>query len=737
MDKALLLDNILGSSVDMAITATNLNFRIEYFNPKAEEIYGYRQEEVIGKSLMDIHARENVSLPRFYQAMDKVRIAGEHTYSYEMRQNGTSRYIESRVTGIWNNQKNLVGYVLMSRDVTDKKKSDMVLQRLIETDRLKADISSNFINVKAESLIEEINVAMGRIGSFLNVDCTYVFINVDDISYAYEWCNVDVRPHVDPVSSLSEDYYPWLSSIVREGELFSLPDVNSLTNEESRLGYMALGIKSMAVAPMVYGGKTIGFLWLFNVRNKRVWSEEDLMLIKMTGEIFVNAIMRKKSEERLKLLAHFDTLTKIPNRMLFNDRLIQSLENAKRADRKLALLFLDLDRFKPINDTFGHDIGDMLLKEVAKRLLECLRKSDTVARVGGDEFTIILTNVAKEKDAANVADKIISYLSKPFYLSGNECNIGVSVGISIFPTDGTEAGQLLKNADIAMYQVKEQSRNSYQFYSNSMNKNTRRRLKLETMLRKSFKKGDLKVCYQPQVDINTGRMKGVEGRLRWEPDVEEEITPSEFISLAEATGLMFPMGQWMLGEVCEQNKIWHSSGFNHLQVAVKLLHSQFRQEKLIESIQDILKETEVDPRYLGIEITESAIMQDVENSIDILRQLKNLGFQITIDDFGTGYSSLSYLKRFPVDTLKIDKQFVKNIATDSDYSSIARAIIALAHTLNLRVIAEGVKTLDQLEFLRTIKCDEVQGALFSLPMPAGDITVMLHEEINFAVPKLT
>ncbi|MBF0565089.1 MAG: EAL domain-containing protein [Nitrospirae bacterium] len=740
MDKALLLDNILNSSVDIAITATDLDFKIRYYNPKAEEIYGYKPEEIIGKTVMEVHSKEKVTHGGFAPAMDKVRTKGEYSYTYKRKSGNAFRYVESRVTGIWNNEKNLVGYVLMSRDVTHRKEADMALQRLIDTDRLKADISSNFVNVSIGSIIEEINVSIGRVGKFLEVDHAYVFIDVENLTHAYEWCNHAVKPHLDLVRGFNENSYPWLTrpwltAIVRGGELFSLSGIGTIADKANRLELMALDIKSMVVSPMVYGGEVIGFLWLITAISERTWSEEDLMLIKMTGEIFVNAIMRKKSEDRLKQLAHFDTLTRIPNRMLFNDRLNHSLESAKRGNARLALLFLDLDRFKPVNDTLGHDVGDMLLKEVARRLLECLRKSDTVARLGGDEFSIILTNVTKDEDASNVASKIISSLSNPFYLNGNECTIGVSVGISMFPTDGTDAGQLLKAADIAMYQVKEQGRNSYQFYSNSMNKKAVRKLKIETMLRKAFEKQEFRVYYQPQVDINNGHMKGMEGLLHWDLYDETRVTPAEFIGTAEVTGLVFPIGQWMLREVCEQNKTWHRSGFNHLQVAVKILHSQFRQERLIEFICKVLDETGFDPRYLEIELTESAIMQDVDSAVNILRQMKSIGLQITIDDFGTGYSSLSHIKRLPIDTLKIDKQFVKNITTDPDYSAIARAIIALAHTLNLKVIAEGVETLDQLEFLRTIRCDEVQGALFSLPMPSGGITALLNEERNFSVPR--
>jgi diguanylate cyclase (GGDEF)-like protein len=401
----------------------------------------------------------------------------------------------------------------------------------------------------------------------------------------------------------------------------------------------------------------------------------------------------------------------------------------------MALLFLDLDSFKLINDTLGHDIGDLLLKEAASRLLANVRKSDTVARMGGDEFTIILCNIEQDKYAATVAKKIIEAISKPFYLKGHECSVGVSIGASIFPNDTKDATTLLKNADIAMYQVKEQGRNAFQFFSSGMNTRAVKRLKIENGLRKNFEKQLFTITYQPQLDINSGMIIGLEALMHWEIKGMADTDHAEILSVAEECGLIMPIGKWFLHSICTQGSQWKRQGFQNLHIAIKIHNRQFNQGDLPGTIRQTLEETGFAPESLELELMEGTIMQDVEKSIGTIRQLKATGLDITIDDFGTGYSSLSHLKRFPIDSLKIDKLFIQNVTTDMDYSAIARAIIALAHSLNLKVVAEGVETVEQLEFLRSLKCDEVQGPLFSAPLPAEDITQQLIEEQYFILLK--
>ncbi|MBF0343883.1 MAG: EAL domain-containing protein [Nitrospirae bacterium] len=736
MEKVVLLDNIINSSIDIAIAATDLQFVIIYCNKVGKELFGYGADEIVGKTVMDIHASREVDQTWFEAGIKAVKAAGSFTYAYKQVRGKKIKYIESKISGILNNNNELMGYVMASKDVTEGRMVELALRRHVEIDRLKAEISTKFIRVTASELFNEIDMTIERMGRFLSVDRSCVFINENKsggISYIYEWCAHGVKPGLEFVKKMTRKRFPWFMGMLKKGELFSFSSINQVSSETERAELMLMNVKSMIVIPMVYDHETAGFLWFVTTNEERAWSEEDIMLVKMAGDIFVNALVRNETQQRLEQLAHFDPLTNIPNRMLFNDRLTQAMEQSLRSNRKLALLFLDLDRFKMINDTLGHDVGDLLLKETAARLNTCVRKSDTVARMGGDEFAVIITNVASNVSVANVAKKIINSLSSPFYLHGHECSIGVSIGISMFPSDSNDTVTLLKYADIAMYQVKSQGRNSYRFYSPSMNEKALRRLKIETLMRKTIDRSGFQVLYQPQVDIYTGQLKGMEGILRWHTYEMGDISPSEFIPVAEEAGLIIPIGAWMLKEICRQSMIWVDEGFNHLNMAVKILSSQFKHKQLQDIINTIIKETAFNPIYLELELTESTLMQDIDEAVKVLWNLKSEGFHITVDNFGTGHSCLSYIKLFPIDTLKIDKVLIHRIATDADYSAVARAIIAFAHTLGLKVIADGVETLDQLEFLRSVSCNEVQGPLFSPPMPAEAITQILMEEKHFSV----
>lgn len=441
--------------------------------------------------------------------------------------------------------------------------------------------------------------------------------------------------------------------------------------------------------------------------------------------VFRDITEHRRLEEQIEYQAYHDTLTQLPNRVLLYDRLNQAIARARRHQKKLAVMFLDLDRFKRINDTLGHSTGDQLLKAVAERLTGVMRTSDTVARQGGDEFIILLPEIEEIQDAVTVSEKIIETLKKPFFLEGHELFITTSIGISIFPDDGSDRETLIKNADTAMYRAKEQGRNNFQFYQSDHFEGSYERLSMETDLRKALSRGEFVLYYQPRVELESGKIVGMEALIRWNHPQYGIISPAQFIPMAEETGLIISLGKWVLSEACRQNKIWQERGFSNLKVAVNLSMMQFKQKELADQIKVVLEETGLDPQYLEMELTESILMNNPDVTLNTLHKLKGMGIRIALDDFGTGYSSLNYLKRFPIDMIKIDQSFVRDIMNNQDDRAIVTAMINLAHSLNLRVIAEGVEKIEQLQFLMEMGCDEVQGYYCSHPIPAEEFESLL------------
>jgi diguanylate cyclase (GGDEF)-like protein len=425
-------------------------------------------------------------------------------------------------------------------------------------------------------------------------------------------------------------------------------------------------------------------------------------------------------------LAYHDALTGLPNRPLFVDRLIVALAQAHRSGARLAVLFLDLDRFKDINDSLGHTLGDSLLKAVAERIRRCVREGDTIARFGGDEFTLLIPRIDKVEDAAKIAQKIIETLKIPFLIHEHELFVTTSIGVSIYPSDGSDPETLVRNADTAMYRAKEQGRDSYQLYAPAMNARAVERLALENMLRKALSHDELVLYYQPLIEMQTRTICGVEALIRWRHPELGLLLPGHFISVAEVSGLILPIGEWVLRTACRQLRVWQKK-HESLRMSINLSARQFQQPDLLDQVREALRESGIEPWRLELEITESNAMQNAENTIHTLRELKAIGVRIAMDDFGTGYSSLSYLKRFPIDTLKLDATFIDDVTTDPSDAAIVSGVIAMAHSLRLLVVAEGVETHPQLDFLEQQHCDIVQGYLFSTPVPAEEIEMLLLE----------
>ncbi len=445
---------------------------------------------------------------------------------------------------------------------------------------------------------------------------------------------------------------------------------------------------------------------------------------------FRDITKRKKSEEYLSHLANYDALTDLPNRVLLMDRLTQALTRAPWHKRSVAVLFCDLDRFKIINDTLGHNVGDHLLKTIASRFQESIRAGDTVSRLGGDEFVILLTDLAKPEDVGKITQKIIDRISDPLMLEGHEVFVTASIGISIFPDDGGDPNVLLKQADVAMYCAKDKGKNNYQMYSPELEAQTADRLTLESALRRSFERDELRVHYQPQIDIQTNIIIGVEALVRWEHPERGMISPADFLPIAEETGLIATIDEWVLKTACEQNVQWRKLGLPPIRVAVNLSDQIFHKNNLVKLVRKILTETNLAADGLELELTEAVVMSDVEHSLKILNQLREMGIQLAIDDFGTGYSSLGYLKHYPIHTVKIDRSFVNDITTDSNDAAIVEAIIAMSHKLKLNVLAEGVETDEQQNYLIKSECDFMQGFLFSRPLAADDFTELLKGQSN-------
>ncbi|WP_078411649.1 putative bifunctional diguanylate cyclase/phosphodiesterase [Priestia abyssalis] len=449
-----------------------------------------------------------------------------------------------------------------------------------------------------------------------------------------------------------------------------------------------------------------------------------------TEELFEKNRQLTTVLKNAEYMAYHDSLTNLPNRRFFEEKLVKSIEQVKKHDNKLAVFFFDFDRFKNINDSLGHAFGDVLLCKAAERMLGCLKEKAVISRLGGDEFTIILEEMQHHDEALTLANKIKQTISQPFIINNQEIHITTSIGISIYPDHGHRAEDLIKYADTAMYCAKETGKNNIQFYTQEMNESVSKKVTLEAALRKAIEKEEFSIYYQPQIHIQSNELIGVEALIRWNVPKLGAVPPAEFIPFAEETGLIVPIGEWVLKTSCQQLKLWHDQGFESLKLSVNLSSLQFQSENLVELIEEVIEDTRINPAFLELEVTESVAMFNEEQVINQLHELKKRGISIAIDDFGTGYSSLSYLKKFPVDTLKIDQSFIRDVLTNDSDRALVSGIISMAQSMNFKVIAEGVETHQHLSHLVALKCDGAQGYLFSKPLPTNDVQDWMKQYIK-------
>ena len=504
------------------------------------------------------------------------------------------------------------------------------------------------------------------------------------------------------------------------------PDIDA----DHRIIYEDMQPHGHYCVPLISSEQILGIINLY-VKAGHISTPEEEEFLSSVANTIVGLIERRRLEQQLKQQAQFDELTGLPNRVLFHDRLNQSIKYAKRTGKDVVLMFLDLDRFKQVNDTMGHEAGDLLLSTAASRIVSCVRDSDTVARLGGDEFTVILPQLTHPFYVELVVRKILEQLAQPFILPQGRAVVSGSVGITCYPGDAHDMDSLIKHADSAMYQAKSAGRSTFRFYTAEMNTFVTERYQMEEALRNAIENDELLVYYQPKINVKTGNITGMEALVRWNRPDHGIISPGEFIPLAEDTGLIAPMGILVLQTACKQHRIWMDMGFTQLRVAVNLSSVQFRQgSELLDTIASTLEETGLPANMLEVEITESMLMENVDAAIETMNGMKDMGIHISLDDFGTGYSSLSALKRFPLHSLKIDRSFVFDITTDQDDAEIVLAIISLTKKLNLNVVAEGVESIEQLKFLQENDCDEIQGYYFSPPVPTELFSKLLIEKRN-------
>lgn len=611
------------------------------------------------------------------------------------------------------------------------------VQRLEENEgqirfqKLVSQISGEFVKVTEAELDEKIYDLLALSGKHFQVDRTF-FISLTDEQRIYEWCNEGVEPEADNIPTLSGDAFPWWMNETLKSNLVNVTNVETLPMEAQaeKEMFLAHKMRSLISIPVKNKGRTLGYLFFASVKKARTFRGNHKELLRILANLLSDALVKVEAEREISYMAYYDALTGSPNHALFKNQLEQTLQAAKANGKRVGVFFIDLDSFKIVNDTLGHLGGDEMLKLVTCRLSGCLRPHDMVSRFGGDEFLIQLAGMDRVEDIRDIADTIRKSISQPVTIRGHEFFITASAGIAVYPEDGETTEELIKNADLAMYASKEQGKNQFTFCSSAMKEKVLQKTQLTHSLYRALDRNEFMLYYQPQVSVATREIVGLEALVRWNKPDWGMVSPATFIPLAEQTGLILPIGQWVLETACRQNKQWQEMGLPPVRMAVNLSMVQFQDRNLLNIVDRTLQETGLESKYLELEVTESTAADGEDAVIQVLHQLKELGISLSIDDFGSGYSSLSRLKTLPVDRLKIDMQFVRGISKGNEDEAIAKTIIQLAKNLKLHVIAEGVETESQVEFFNQYKCDEIQGYFFYKPMPASEIERILMGRIT-------
>jgi diguanylate cyclase (GGDEF)-like protein/PAS domain S-box-containing protein len=667
------LKQLVASTLDAVFSVDRDGIVIEW-NPQAEATFGLRVNDLVGKALP----------PNIAELFDTVRDSGTRKRRIERtarRANGEEFPIELTIEPVGSGTE--LTFTAFLRDISERRRGQAELEK--REQRFRALVEKSWSGV---ALLDS------------------------DLAFSYSGASTERLLGYSEDDLVGTSFLSYIHPRERE-------------TLREQLGILAGGTAQESQAELRFRHRNGMWIWLEAFAQNMLHDES-------VGAIVLNyrdVTQRKATEKQLEYQAYYDALTGLPNRLLFRDRVINAIAHARRNRRGVAVMYLDLDHFKLVNDTLGHSLGDGLLSEVAARLQSCVRASDTISRLGGDEFTILLIDTSSSESIAGVARKILQSLSHPFRVEGHELFVTASIGISMFPADGDEAETLLRTADSAMYRAKELGRNQAQMFTASMNERYGRRLALEQSLHHALERNELVVHYQPIFDRNRKKIVSLEALVRWNHPERGLVQPVEFIALAEETGLIVPIGEWVLRRVCHDMRGWRHAGLPPIRVGINISAPQFQQLSFARVVAAIVQEYACDPALLELEITETVAVQNIEATMNTMRELKEIGIRIAIDDFGTGHSSLVYLKRFPIDTVKIDRAFAREVTTDESAAAIVVYVINLAHTLRMSVVAEGVETEEQWAFLRLNACDQMQGFLFSHPLPVDEAEAFMRAEL--------